>query len=184
MVGIYRIKGSRNSVGYCDSARPSAPVLRCGDRNLRFRKSCCSALRVARSSSMIRIFSMSSFRSSYIARQCQRRRFASSALFATVLAFTSPTSLIAQTPASSSNAKQAAPSTERCFREIRRLTAAYQASRRNSPSRAGDCRSAAVARTLRDQLDEERELLRGQLSTIDQTKVESGSAACVCSAWL
>ncbi|MFN7982699.1 MAG: hypothetical protein U0Q11_12640 [Vicinamibacterales bacterium] len=106
-----------------------------------------------------------------------RRRFASSALFAAVLAFTSPTSLIAQTPASSSNAtEQAAPSTETLLAEIRRLTAAIEALQTQlAESRRETAEVQQSLQTLRDQLDEERELLQGQLSTIDQTKVESGS---------
>ena len=105
-----------------------------------------------------------------------RRRLASSALFAAALACILPTSLSAQPSSSSSASEQAAPSTETLLAEIRRLTAAIEALQTQlAESRRETAEVQQSLQSLREQLDEERELLQGQLSSIDQTKVESGS---------
>lgn len=105
-----------------------------------------------------------------------RRRLAASALFAAALACISPTSLTAQTPSSTNATEQAAPSTETLLAEIRRLSAAIE----TLQTQLADSRRETAAvqqslQSLREQLDEERELLQGQLSSLDQAKVESGS---------
>ena len=107
-----------------------------------------------------------------------RRRFASNAFFVAALSFSSSAILRGQAPAATGGAAtaQAAPSTEALVVEIQRLQQAIEALQTQlaeSRREAADVQHSL--QVLRDQLDEERDLLAGQLSTLEQAKVESGS---------
>lgn len=94
------------------------------------------------------------------------------------LAFSSSATVRGQAPSASAagSTAQAAPSTEALVDEIRRLQHAIEALQTQlAESRRESAAVQEQLQSLREQLDEERELLAGQLSTLEQTKVESGS---------
>ncbi|MEQ1728978.1 MAG: hypothetical protein ABL982_11405, partial [Vicinamibacterales bacterium] len=103
------------------------------------------------------------------------RRRMSGALLLSALAVTFPTRLGAQ-PVAPVPASQPEPQADGLAAEIRRLQQAIDALHiqlAQSTRETADVRQALQA--LREQLEEERELLAAQVSSLEQTKVESGS---------
>lgn len=108
-----------------------------------------------------------------------RRRFASSAVVLATVAQCFSATLHGQAPQGAAATEVSQPpgsATDALLSEIRRLQAAIE----SLQSQLADSRREAAdvqqsLQELREQLEEERAMLAGQLSTLEQAKVESGS---------
>lgn len=108
-----------------------------------------------------------------------RRRYASGALLLATLTLFLPAILQAQPSSAASAAAadaQANPSIEALVAQIRRLQQAMDTLQTQlAESRRDTAEVQQSLQALREQLGEERDLLAGQASTLEQSKVESGS---------
>ncbi|MGE3957780.1 MAG: hypothetical protein AB7H96_13755 [Vicinamibacterales bacterium] len=103
------------------------------------------------------------------------RRHAPGALLVATLTLVSPPLLRAQSPAPATS-EQPSPSLEALVAEIRRLQAAIAALQTELAASKRETASVQQAlQDLREELQEERDLLAAQVTTLEQSKVESGS---------
>ena len=102
------------------------------------------------------------------------RRCASGALLTAALTVLSPAPVRGQAPSPAPAAQT--PSVDALVAEIRRLQQAIDDLRTElAASRRETGEVQQALQTLREQLEEERDLLTGQVDTLEQSKVESGS---------